>query len=256
MTSNDPIKAAVDAAKAQFAADLGITPDEITDSVFDVVADQFQTEEQERGPFVFYEAQPIPPTTAVREAMIAQMCKSEPSFTRETAETYLANAERERIVMSTEYQVAIKEAETGFDFPVVHLSIKRIDREPMHDWRALQTIKNVIVGEECEALEIYPAESRLVDSANQYHLWVINDPLARIPVGWGSRLVDEVSVGNSKQRRFESRDALLPSKAELIDALRPLCDWMRDNTGPSDGTLEILRDAKTLLDKVDKARAS
>jgi len=30
----------------------------------------------------------------------------------------------------------------------------------------------MIVGEEHEAFEVYPAESRLVDTANQYHLWV------------------------------------------------------------------------------------
>jgi hypothetical protein len=256
VTPNDPIKAAIDKAKDQLAADLGVSPSDITASVFDAVADHVSTQEPERGPFVFYEAQPIPHTGAVREAIIAQMCQSEPSMNRESAEAYLQNAERETLVMSTVYQVAMKNAASGFGFPVVHLSIKRIDREPMHDWRALQTIKNVLVGEEFEAIEIYPAESRLVDSANQYHLWVFNDPLARIPIGWGSRLVDEIQVGHSKQRRFESRDALLPSKAELIDALRPLCDWMRDNTGPSDGTLEILSDAKTLLDKVDKARVS
>lgn len=52
-----------------------------------------------------------------------------------------------------------------------YLSIKRRDREPISDWRAMQKIKNAIVGDEWEAVEIYPAESRLVDTANQYHLF-------------------------------------------------------------------------------------
>lgn len=57
-----------------------------------------------------------------------------------------------------------------------YLSIKRLDREPINDWRAMQKIKNSIVGPEWEAVEIYPAESRLVDTANQYHLWCWDAP--------------------------------------------------------------------------------
>jgi hypothetical protein len=37
----------------------------------------------------------------------------------------------------------------------------------VHDWRDLQRIKNQLVGPECEAVELYPAESRKVDTANQ-----------------------------------------------------------------------------------------
>ena len=57
-----------------------------------------------------------------------------------------------------------------------YLSIKRLDREPIGDWRAMQKIKNAIVGAEWEAVEIYPAESRLVDTANQYHLFCWDAP--------------------------------------------------------------------------------
>ena len=54
---------------------------------------------------------------------------------------------------------------------ITWLSIRRLDRKPIHDWRHFQKIKNDIVGEEAEAVEIYPAESRLTDTANQYHLF-------------------------------------------------------------------------------------
>ena len=50
------------------------------------------------------------------------------------------------------------------------LSIRRNDREAVHDWRDLQRIKNELVGPECEGFELYPAESRLVDTANQFWL--------------------------------------------------------------------------------------
>ncbi|HRH85667.1 MAG TPA: hypothetical protein PLO41_02360 [Rubrivivax sp.] len=69
------------------------------------------------------------------------------------------------------------------------LSIKRRDRAPVHDWRELQQIKNMIVGDEHEGFEVYPAESRLVDTANQYHVWVFVDPAVRLPVGYGQREV-------------------------------------------------------------------
>lgn len=58
----------------------------------------------------------------------------------------------------------------------VHLSIKRMDRRPIRNWRHFQQIKNEVCGEETEAVELYPAESRLADNANQYHLWVMLEP--------------------------------------------------------------------------------
>lgn len=87
---------------------------------------------------------------------------------------------------------------------MVHLSIRHVERLAVHDWRDFQRIKNELVGEECEAVELYPAESRLVDSANQYHLWVFKNPKHRYPFGFQSRLVvDEVpDDSGAKQRKF------------------------------------------------------
>lgn len=55
---------------------------------------------------------------------------------------------------------------------VTWLSIKRNDNAPIHNWQHLQQIKNDVCGEEKEALELYPAMSRIVDAENRYHLWV------------------------------------------------------------------------------------
>ena len=52
-----------------------------------------------------------------------------------------------------------------------YLSIKRNDREPLCDWRAKQRIKNAVLGDHWEAVELYPQEDRLVDTSNQYHLF-------------------------------------------------------------------------------------
>ena len=94
------------------------------------------------------------------------------------------------IYMNDLYQVNVEVVRTPFGEEtgdMFWLSIKRRDRAPVHDWRELQQIKNMIVGDEHEGFEVYPAESRLVDTANQYHLWVFMDPAVRLPVGYRSR---------------------------------------------------------------------
>lgn len=102
------------------------------------------------------------------------------------------------------YQVVMRPLpsdEHGAPYPMVHLSIKRVDREVIHDWRDLQEIKNQLVGPECEAVELYPAESRKVDAANQYHLWALAKPGVRFPLGWNEgRMVTDKSLAGSKNR--------------------------------------------------------
>lgn len=62
-----------------------------------------------------------------------------------------------------------------FAFPggVTKLMIRRHDDQPMHNWKHLQRIKNEICGPEAIAIEVYPAESELVDVANIYWLFVM-----------------------------------------------------------------------------------
>jgi hypothetical protein len=55
-----------------------------------------------------------------------------------------------------------------------------------HDWRHFQRIKNELCGPEREGVELYPAESRLVDSANEFWVWVL--PAGeRFPFGFADR---------------------------------------------------------------------
>jgi hypothetical protein len=109
---------------------------------------------------------------------------------------------------SSLYQVAEREVPCpGFGLTLTHLSIKRNDREAFHDWRELQAIKNAICGPEREAVELYPAESRLIDTSNQYHLFVL--PAGKFwPFGFEEREVTATPGGAAKQRPF---DAAYPS---------------------------------------------
>jgi hypothetical protein len=99
--------------------------------------------------------------------------------------------------VNSRYQVMLRPS--GGD--MIHLSIKRIDQEPVRSWRDLQRIKNELVGPECEAVELYPAESRLVDSANQYHLFVLTNPAQRIPLGFddGRLVTGEIQLGEGQE---------------------------------------------------------
>lgn len=67
------------------------------------------------------------------------------------------------------------------------LQICRADGGSVFDWRHLQEIKNVVLGDEWEAVEIFPAESRLKDPSNARYLWASS---RRLPFGLpGGRIV-------------------------------------------------------------------
>jgi hypothetical protein len=115
------------------------------------------------------------------------------AMTREQAERnaeHLTNAE---VYLNSRYQVQVERGiDPGNGFPeLIWLSVKRRDKKAFigKDWRDLQRIKNEIVGPEHEAVELYPAESRLVDTSNQYHLWVLANPELRWPFGYQDREV-------------------------------------------------------------------
>jgi len=92
---------------------------------------------------------------------------------------------------------------------MVHLSIRRQDRDPIRDWRDMQRIKNELCGTTTEAIELYPSEKRLVDAANQYHLYVL-EPGFTFPFGYDYRDVSDDDdweapdgSGDAEQRDFD-----------------------------------------------------
>jgi hypothetical protein len=96
-----------------------------------------------------------------------------------------------------------KHDEHGFgdDIIVWTLSIKRHDREPICDWRDFQEIKNQLCGEQAEGMMLYPAESRVVDTANQYWMYVFMNEGFTIPVGFTVGVkMDTADYGNARQR--------------------------------------------------------
>ena len=115
-----------------------------------------------------------------------------------------------QIFLNDKYQVAKRTVQNvDPNVPaVIHLSIKRLDKEPIHDWRDLQKIKNELVGPEIEMWECYPKESQLVDTANQYHMWGFDTEQKLIPFGFseGRKVIDHDPENekktNTKQRKL------------------------------------------------------
>lgn len=92
--------------------------------------------------------------------------------------------------------------------------ISRRDGECIHDWRVMQRIKNCVAGEDREAVEIYPAESRVLDAGNYFHLWVM--PIGqKVPFGFDGRLVVEASKENKRQRPFGDMKPMLVPLEEV-----------------------------------------
>lgn len=64
----------------------------------------------------------------------------------------------------------------------LHIGIEHVSKTPRHDWLAFQRIKNELVGPDQEMVELYPAERRMVNCINMYHLWGAKG--VKIMLGW------------------------------------------------------------------------
>lgn len=58
---------------------------------------------------------------------------------------------------------------------MIQLGISSHDGTARHDFRHIQAMKNQLAGPECEAFELYPAESRLLDPSNQFLIYAFPD---------------------------------------------------------------------------------
>lgn len=72
-----------------------------------------------------------------------------------------------------DYSVAVRRTPWG---PSKHLKVWRRDGRDGIPWDDLQRIKNEVLGEESCAVEFYPPEAKLANSANARHLWTVPFP--------------------------------------------------------------------------------
>lgn len=130
----------------------------------------------------------------------------------------------DEIWKNNQYEVQLKfidldKGKKGF----VWLQLKHVTKEAIHDWRDMQRIKNELLGPEREAVELYPAESRLVDTSNQFHLFILPEG-EKTDFGYTQRGVvsghDDFipGKGGSKQRAFDKdpKDAITLDEAKAV----------------------------------------
>ena len=104
---------------------------------------------------------------------------------------------------SAEYYGSLRSFRSGFPMgggPYKVIGITAIDDTARHDWREFQQLKNYLVGEEWEGLELYPAESRLVDPSNRFYLWCVPKGV----ITWG--------LPGNRRHVCDAEDAIAPQR--------------------------------------------
>lgn len=108
----------------------------------------------------------------------------------------LNRSHTDEVWMNNRYQVNVTWDSGG----MIQLSIKKRSKAIIDDWRDLQRIKNEVLGPEYEAVQLFPAESRLIDTSNQYHLWCLPAG-CKFKFGYNEgRVVTDHPGENAKQR--------------------------------------------------------
>ena len=113
-----------------------------------------------------------------------------------TARALAERVGQEEVFLSASFQVNVRACRPKEEWPLMfHASIKRRDREVLIDRSAFQLIKNEIFGERFEGMELYPSRDRVLDQANQYHLWVPAEEGAWLDVGRPAADPVQISMG-------------------------------------------------------------
>lgn len=163
-----------------------------------------------------------------------------------------------RMFVNNRYQVLVCGVNTAVG-PLIQLSICNLDSTARHDWRDFQRIKNELLGPEIEGVELYPAESRLVDISNQFYMYCLPPMMIdgrmvnkRWPFGFQERLVSDQSYrGANRQRPWPKgerpEDARTISEEMVRDCLNALRDEHKARqaavaTTPADGNPRQLAD--------------
>jgi len=158
----------------------------------------------------------------------------------------------DRVWINSRYQVLEETVRTRGEpsIEITYLSIKRRDRKVIRDWRELQRIKNELCGPEREACELFPAESRLVDTSNQFHLWVLPEGES-FPFGFMERLVmdanirDDLLAPSAEQRPFDDDNR----PADIVDTQEEYDRRLEEAIGDTSPDEKSARDRLVMLRK-------
>jgi len=138
-----------------------------------------------------------PAASGEASAAIGPLMRTEPHVKRRPDDP-------DEIWINDVYQVTLRrrpDAVFGSHAGMIQLGVSTHDGTARHDWREFQAIKNQLAGPECEAFELYPADSRLLDPSNYYSLWCFPG-VRRIKVGHEERRVMDSDIAVAPQRKL------------------------------------------------------
>lgn len=130
--------------------------------------------------------------------------------------------------LNNRYQCLVKYVpNSNPDLPEIKkLSIHLRDRGPMRNWRHLQQIKNEVCGELSTGIEVFPPETALTDTANEYHLWVFPEGvdlgfgLGPEPLVTDDDAVEEFNAEPHQGHQEPWEDGLTTGRTEHSDGAR------------------------------------
>ncbi len=105
--------------------------------------------------------------------------------------------------INSRYMVNVDRFINGFpigDSPWCLIGISNVDQTAKHDWRDFQRIKNDVCGDEWEAVEMYPAESRLNDPSNYFFLWAVPRGVLSFGLTSGRRVLGPHDIPTSSMQ--------------------------------------------------------
>jgi hypothetical protein len=131
---------------------------------------------------------------------------------RATAKRIITEELQAEMWVNDTYTVLYRQGKAADQFVMIdewkgkcgYISIRRNDREPVDSWRDFQEIKNQLCGPNREAVQLYPAEDRLADTANQYHVWVLPEGIL-FPMGFFEGRV--VSSGDTEHKGIKTKQS-------------------------------------------------
>ena len=151
-------------------------------------------------------------------------CKKHGLTNRETKQEYnRLKDKRNRVWQNDKYIVHTIFPDDRDPLGWIHLSIRNVDGSAKHDWREFQDIKNSILGKEYEGIELYPAESRVLDECNQFHIYCAPKGEV-IPCGRADRRVSWIprAEGTYQRDRDGNELRMIDGKVVENNRARPL----------------------------------
>lgn len=114
----------------------------------------------------------LPPKHLTWRMVIKPRSDNQPVMNKVQAKKFLRTVMNQEVWTNNLYRATVnRKMNERYGAEIAEISITRLDKSAIHDWRHFQQIKNDLVGDDVEAIEIYPNEKRLMDTANTYWLY-------------------------------------------------------------------------------------